>query len=158
MARKSKYSDKQWEAALKIYRTQGRAQANRQTGIPASTIGERAKRDGIETEVENRAIKAQQIRRAQNAAKQEEIKQRLLDRIIDLDKRIDKKYKTYWGVDAKPVEYNLPPAEAVKAFMMSIGIAIDKYQILTGKQPGLGQNFMFTLDMNAMTGRDETSG
>jgi hypothetical protein len=96
--------------------------------------------------------------RAPELPSMEEVKERLTKRIIDLDKRLDEEYETYWGVTATPVTYKRPPADAVKALASSIGIFIDKYQCLTGKQVGIGEHFTFTLDLNAMTGRDESTG
>ncbi len=156
------YTDAQKHAALDLCRElKSWPAVLAKCEIGKTTLRKWCKAEGIDmsrAEDVARTEAACAVKQAENEARMEEVKERLTKRIIDLDKRLDEEYETYWGVTATPVTYKRPPADAVKALASSIGIFIDKYQCLTGKQVGIGEHFTFTLDLNAMTGRDESTG
>jgi len=139
MARKE-YTKKQKQEALKLYVEIGQAKAAKTLGIPKGTICSWARRAGVRSNATEKTEAASKARRAQNEERMEEVKRQLTLRILDLNNRMDERHKEFRGQQAKEVWYDNAPSDAVKAYATSIGILIDKYQLLTGGPTGRNEH------------------
>lgn len=133
MPRGRQHSPEERDNALEIYRERGPAVAARETGINASTIRSMALKAGITGERAARTEAATKAARQSYEARREEIKMQLLVRIADLDRRMDEPHIDFVGKDGDRVELPMPTAAAVRDYMVSIGIAIDKLRLEEGK-------------------------
>lgn len=129
----SDYTDEQRAEALRIYQAEGFAAAHRQTGIPKGTLGGWIRKAGIHTVAYEKTAQATRVRHLDFLARRAELRERLLDRVLDLDKRMDQPHEEFRGQQAKSVTYDRAPSDAVKAYALSIGILIDKMRLEMGE-------------------------
>ncbi len=139
MARPSKYSDKLWKKALNIYQEQGRAEASRQTGIPGSTIGERARRDGLKTKGAEKTRAATEARLEQLREQKTENAALFMERTKFLLDLMDKEQVDFKGQQADKVIYPRPPAQDLAALAKAAAISYDKALLGMGEPTSRGE-------------------
>ncbi len=127
------YTASEKKRALKIFASQGATKAHKQTGVPQRTIYVWARAAGLVDKKIKQTEKANAASRQIQEADWHNITADLFDDLRHLRNRLREKTVEYRGQQGKRVEYDEPPADAVRNLMMAIAILIDKLQLITGK-------------------------
>lgn len=144
VARRS-YTDEQRAEALELYAEQGPTQVEAQLGIPASTVMSWARAAGVHT------MRAENAR-VRNEARAADLEQRRLDLALGLFDDIARLRSQLFApctlrkpmavsdgrevgshIEIVDVELDQPTFSEQTRIMTSIGIAVDKAQLLTGQ-------------------------
>lgn len=130
---KARYTEKQKDEALELYKTVGPGEASRQTGIPRATISKWAQRSRVTVARSQKTEAATKAAVASFAEKRARLRERLLEQTHDLIDRMNEPHQEFVGSDGNEVIYDLPPAGAVKSYATSVGILIDKMRLELGE-------------------------
>lgn len=136
MGRPPKYSDDQRIEALEIYRTEGPTVAAERTGISKSMITRWAKALGYKTEVITRTLDASEAVAAQRALKREQVREAILDTMIEARARMGQPHTDFKGKDAVEVEYPTAPSTAFRDYAAVIAQLLPQYRLEVGESSG----------------------
>jgi hypothetical protein len=133
-----KWNPDEREAALTIYAQHGLARANRDTGIPRTTIRRWAARANFDprTIAENAKANSEAAREAALARCEDlrlELREEFLLVAAESLERARQPYVEFVGVKAEQVEYPVPPAGALFNLVKSAATALDKYRLEVGE-------------------------
>lgn len=137
-----RYSARRKAGAVELYRTEGPQEAARRTKIPARTIGRWARKAGVETEVVSETTKATEAARAKVGLIRAQLLVRLWETAADLLERVHEPHtertvtEAPSGTTTKTTLWPKPTAVAVQAYLMGVGIAIDKARQEMGETTG----------------------
>lgn len=131
------WSDSQRGEALALYVDVGPSEAARRTGIPKSTIHDWAAKEGLSTDAVSEQTIAATIASAERAAaKREQARELMLDRILDALGLMQAAHTDFRGRDATEVHFERAPSGAWKDYAMTVGILLDKYRLEMGESTG----------------------
>lgn len=130
------YSDKQKAAALEMYEEKGPSAVERELKIPKSTVRSWAKAAGVRTVRQEKTHAATEAATADRTLKREQLKAKLLDRILDLVDRMSEPAEDFVGKDGDRVRYERAPAKDCQHLGITTGILIEKLELLEGRATG----------------------
>lgn len=136
MKKRRTYTNAERSAALTAYEEAGPTQAQKLTGINKGTITRWAKSHSLATVASEKTAKATEAARVNAALKREELRVLLLDKAIDLLKRMDEEHIDFRGKDNEEVKFPKAPAGAVQNYATSAAILIDKLRLELGETTG----------------------
>lgn len=133
------YSANAKAQALEAYVEVGPSKACERTGIPKATIRGWARKAGLQTRRAEKTAAATEAIVADNALSRERLASTLLARCFELEHRFDEPQVLI--ADGKAVELRgtrsgddlVAPANACRDIAVTIGICVDKIQLLTGE-------------------------
>lgn len=140
MQPRTQYTREQKAEALGLLIAVGKAEAARQTGIPAGTISSWAVRNGVTT---NHAAPEQLAGAAQSVAEQ---KQKLVDRLLPLAAKLVTKLEAKASTDDA----------SLKELAQTLMIIVDKVQLLTGQATARTETTIAGVEVEAARARAAT--
>lgn len=141
MARAS-YTDTVKARGVALYLEHGAAEAARiltvelGRNVPAGTIASWASRQDVATERHTNNLDRVECARVAREAKREELREKILDKALDMLDRMDEPHHDYRGKDADRVTWDKAPADACKAYATSCAILVDKFRLEMGETTG----------------------
>lgn len=130
---KRTYTSEQKQQALEFYREHGGREAESRTGIPRKTISKWASLAGIPSTAPQKMEAANRAKRAIDESRLHDLAADMFDDIEHLRSRLREKTVEFRGQQAKRVEYDEPPADAIKNLVIAIATLTDKLLLLTSK-------------------------
>lgn len=111
----------------------GPAEAARRHGLNPSTVASWSSKAGMGTVAAEKTRAATLAAQARRQTKREELRRLLLDKAVDLVKRMDEPHIDFKGKDADEVTYPKAPAQACQQYATAAGILIDKFRLELGE-------------------------
>ena len=130
------YTPEQKQDALELYREYGGREAEKRAGISRKTISKWASLAGIPSTASKKMEAANRAKRAIDESRLHDLAADMFDDIEHLRSRLREKTVEFRGQQAKRVEYEEPPADAVKNLVIAMATLTDKLLLLTGKATG----------------------
>jgi hypothetical protein len=138
------YTDDQKTAALELYREHGPTHASKVLGIPKGTITKWGRAAGIETVSSKKTAAATEAAKVSMEARRQALAEGLMDDAEKLRSQlfgpcVEKKVvlegdgKGYSHPEIVTIDHDEPSFGDKQRILTSIGIAVDKVQLLTGQ-------------------------
>lgn len=134
-----RYTDAQRAEAIELYRTDGPTAAQTRLGIPKGTVARWAKETGVETVSNAKNATAVEASHIHFAQRRTDLAHGLLDDVEKLRDQLFAKAKVHHfdkDGDFHEAELDEPTFGDKRAILTSIGIAVDKVQLLSGGATG----------------------
>jgi transposase-like protein len=156
---KRTYTPEQKAEALRLYEKHGAGEAARRMQMPVQTVSSWARRAGIQTDAPAAMTAAIEMAQLSREQKREELKNRLLDKALDMLGRMDEPHIDYKGKDVVKVHWEKAPSGACQNYANAAGTLIDKFRLEMGEAPpGSASDDEFRgllIGMNAQRQRSE---
>lgn len=127
------YTASQREHACALYLEVGAAEAARRMNVSSRSIRRWASEAGLSAARDEKLEDGAARLHAQHGRLREELRVRLLESALDMLDRLTEPHKDYKGSDVVEVTWDMAPADACRAYMTAVGIAIDKYRLEMGE-------------------------
>lgn len=121
--------------ALELWQSEGMSAAHAETGVPKGTISHWVAKAGLSGQSNGveRTANATEQRLANQHAKRVELQTLLLDKALDMLKRMDAPCIDFKGRDAVEVQYPTAPSGACQQYATAAAICLDKFRLEVGE-------------------------
>lgn len=143
------YTPQQRTEAVDAYLEHGATEAARITGIPKRTINRWATDDGATSDKAEQTQTARDMLAQANAKRREELRALLMEKAVDLMRRMDEPHIDFKGKDAFIVTYPKATSGDVRNYAVSVGVLIDKFRLEMGEATGRTES----IDLSAAESR-----